>query len=142
MDLIARRPSVSSSLLRNVFANAHTIATSRAVLYIQGQRQKISKLKKGILYPFKCAEGKCSRNRAASMREGPDYASRSSMPASVPLMQEPPTLAPGGSARYARGSVLRSFDPSALSRLELIDLAPLLLIGYRCLAVRSVLVLR
>lgn len=24
----------SSSLLRNVFANAHTIATSRAVLYI------------------------------------------------------------------------------------------------------------
>lgn len=51
-------------------------------------------------------------------------------------------IAPGGSARYARGSVLRSFDPSALSRLELIDLAPLLLIGYRCLAVRSVLVLR
>ena len=34
MDLIARRPSVSSSLLRNVFANAHTIATSRAVIYI------------------------------------------------------------------------------------------------------------
>ena len=41
-----------------------------------------------------------------------------------------------------RGSVLRSFKSSALSRLELIDLARLLLIGYRCLAVRSVLVLR
>nr|DAR47996.1 MAG TPA: hypothetical protein [Caudoviricetes sp.] len=51
-------------------------------------------------------------------------------------------LALGGSARHARGSVLRSFKSSALSRLELIDLARLLLIGYRCLVKRSVLVLR